>query len=59
MAIHPIAFIRPGFWEIVVIALVVIVVFGARRLPDLGKTIGTAIRNFQRSIKGEDADEQR
>lgn len=47
-------FLRPSIGEILVIALIVLLVFGARRLPDLAKTIGAAIRNFQRSLKGED-----
>lgn len=50
-------FLRPSIGEILVIALIVVILFGARRLPDLGKTIGTAIRNFQRSFKGEDGNE--
>jgi len=56
MTIHIPAFLKPGIWEIVVIALIIVVIFGARRLPDLGKTIGTAVRNFQKSLKGDDAD---
>lgn len=47
-------FLRPSIGEILVIALIVVLVFGARRLPDLAKTLGSAIRNFQRSLKGED-----
>lgn len=53
-----IGFLRPGLGEILVIILVVLVVFGAKRLPELGKTIGQAVRNFQRSMKGEDVDEK-
>ncbi len=37
-----IAFLRPGFWEIAVVALVVVLLFGAKRLPDLARTVGHA-----------------
>lgn len=48
------AFIRPGFWEIVVILLVVLIVFGAGRLPEVGKALGQAIRGFKKSMKDEE-----
>jgi sec-independent protein translocase protein TatA len=41
-----------GATEAVVIGLVVLVLFGATRLPKLGKGIGEGIRNFRSSIKG-------
>ena len=47
---------RPSLGELLLIGLVVAVLFGAKRLPDLGKSLGTAIRNFQRSMKGEEED---
>ena len=40
-----------GAWEIGVIALVVIVLFGTRKLPELGSGLGKAISNFKRSYK--------
>lgn len=45
---------RPSLGEILLVALVVLLVFGARRLPELGRSIGEAIRNFQRGMKGEE-----
>ncbi|MFA4971075.1 MAG: twin-arginine translocase TatA/TatE family subunit [bacterium] len=48
------AFIRPGLWEIIVILLVVLIVFGAGRLPAIGKALGQAIRGFKKSIKDEE-----
>jgi len=48
------AFIRPGFWEVVVILLVVIVIFGAKRLPEIGKALGQAIKGFRKSMKDEE-----
>ena len=37
--------------EIVVVALVVVLLFGTRRLPELGSGLGKAISNFRKSYK--------
>jgi sec-independent protein translocase protein TatA len=37
-------------WEILVILLVVLLLFGAKRLPEMGSSIGKGIREFKRSI---------
>lgn len=39
-----------GFGEIMLIMLVVLLVFGAKRLPEVGASIGKGIREFKRSI---------
>ncbi len=41
-----------GMSELVIILLIVIVIFGASRLPQLGKGLGEGIRNFKGSLKG-------
>ncbi|MDW8363457.1 MAG: twin-arginine translocase TatA/TatE family subunit [Myxococcales bacterium] len=43
-----------GFPELIVILLIVLVVFGARRLPQIGEGIGKAIRNLKRGLQSED-----
>jgi len=40
--------------ELIVILVIVIVVFGATRLPQLGKGLGEGIRNFKDSLKSDD-----
>ena len=40
-----------GLPELLVILLIVILVFGASRLPELGKGIGKGIRNFKDATK--------
>ncbi len=46
-----------GVSELVIILLIVIVIFGATRLPQLGKGLGEGIRNFKSSLKtGDDED---
>jgi sec-independent protein translocase protein TatA len=39
-----------------IIFAIVIIIFGANRLPQLGRGIGSAIRNFKEGIKDETAD---
>ncbi len=45
-----------GVPELLIILAIIIVIFGANRLPGLGKGIGSAIRNFKDGIKDETAD---
>ncbi|MGE5783371.1 MAG: twin-arginine translocase TatA/TatE family subunit [Myxococcales bacterium] len=40
--------------ELIVILIVVLLLFGSRRIADLGKGIGEGIRGFKRGIAGED-----
>jgi len=44
---------RLGPWEIVLIVAVVLILFGPKRLPELGKGIGSFLKNFKKSVKGE------
>ncbi|MBL9013424.1 MAG: twin-arginine translocase TatA/TatE family subunit [Myxococcales bacterium] len=46
----------PGMGELVVILLIVLVVFGANKLPGIGDALGRSIKNFKRASKVEDAD---
>lgn len=39
-----------GFTEILLIAVVVLLLFGAKRLPEVGASIGKGIREFKRSL---------
>jgi sec-independent protein translocase protein TatA len=45
----------PGFWELILILAVVTLLFGGRKLPQLGGAIGESIRNFKRGIKDEES----
>lgn len=42
-----------GFQELVIILLIVVVLFGASRLPQLGRGLGEAISNFKHGLKGD------
>jgi sec-independent protein translocase protein TatA len=43
-----------GTTEILIIALIVIILFGARRIPELAKGLGEGIRNFKAGMKNPD-----
>ncbi|MDH7500885.1 MAG: twin-arginine translocase TatA/TatE family subunit [candidate division NC10 bacterium] len=44
-----------GLTELVVILIIVLVIFGAGRLPQIGSGLGKAIRGFKDAIEGKDA----
>jgi len=43
----------PGMGELVIIFLIVLVLFGAGKIPKIAKDIGSGIREFKKSISGE------
>ncbi|MFH1146849.1 MAG: twin-arginine translocase TatA/TatE family subunit [Pseudomonadota bacterium] len=43
-----------GMQELAIIFLVVLIIFGAGKLPQIGSGIGKGINNFRKSIRGED-----
>ena len=45
-----------GFTEILLILLIVVILFGARRIPEVARGLGEGIRSFRTAIKGQDAD---
>ena len=45
---------RLGLPEMFVILFIVLLIFGANRLPDLAKGIGKSIKNFKEAVKEED-----
>jgi len=44
----------PNSTELVVAFVVLFLLFGAKRLPEIGKNLGEGIRNFKKAISGED-----
>ena len=46
-----------GVWEILILLLVVLLVFGPKRLPEMGRSLGKGMREFKDSISGKDDDE--
>ncbi len=43
-----------GLPEMLLILLIVVIIFGARRLPELGKSLGEGIKNFKKSVTKEE-----
>jgi sec-independent protein translocase protein TatA len=44
-----------GATELVIILAIVVLLFGARRLPEIGSGLGRAIRGFKEGVSGKDA----
>jgi sec-independent protein translocase protein TatA len=44
--------VMPGGWEMVVIALVILLMFGAKKLPELARGLGQGIREFKGAVDG-------
>lgn len=45
-----------SIWHWVIVLLVIILLFGAKRIPELAKSLGSGIKNFKKAVK-EDEDE--
>ncbi|MBC8358967.1 MAG: twin-arginine translocase TatA/TatE family subunit [Candidatus Aminicenantes bacterium] len=44
-------FIGPlGLPELLMIGVIIVIIFGARKLPELGKSLGEGIKNFRKSV---------
>lgn len=48
-----------GFPELLVILAIAFLIFGAKRLPELGAGLGKAIRSFNKGIKGDDSSDDK
>jgi sec-independent protein translocase protein TatA len=43
-----------GPWEIIILVVVLLLVFGSRRLPEIGRSVGKGMREFKNSVTGKD-----
>lgn len=46
-----------GSQELIIILVIVVVLFGAKRLPQLGAGLGKGIKNFKKGINSDDNDQ--
>ncbi len=46
-------FSRIGSTELLIIAIILLILFGGRKLPELGKGLGESVKEFKKSIKKE------
>ena len=49
----------PSFWQILIIVVIVLFIFGPKRIPGLGKSLGEAIRGFRKGIKDEKGEDDK
>jgi len=47
-----------GIWEILLIVLIVALLFGGKKLPELGKGLGDGIKNFKNSLSKDDKESE-
>lgn len=47
-----------GPWEIALILVIILIVFGVGRLPQVGSALGKALRSFQSAKKGDEEEEE-
>ena len=44
----------PGGWELILIILAILLIFGAKKIPEFGKGLGVGIKNFKNALKSEE-----
>lgn len=48
-----------GMGELVVVLLLVVLMFGGKKLPQLGSSLGESIKNFKKGMKGDSDDKDK
>ncbi len=48
-----------GTWEIILIALVILLIFGGKKIPELMKGIGKGMRSFREGVEGKEDKEEK
>jgi len=46
-----------GIWELLILLLVLLLVFGPKRLPEMGRQLGKGMREFKDSVTGDSKDD--
>mgnify|MGYP001465651475 CR=1 FL=1 len=49
---------RMGPWEIALIVVIILIVFGVGKLPQIGGAVGKGLRSFRKAQAGEDEEEE-
>jgi sec-independent protein translocase protein TatA len=47
-----------GIWELLILLLVLLLVFGPKRLPEMGRQLGKGMREFKDSVTGDSNDDE-
>jgi sec-independent protein translocase protein TatA len=48
-----------GPTELIIVLAIILLLFGAKRIPELARGLGTGIREFKRGTRGEEVDEEK
>jgi len=48
-----------GFWELILILLIVLLVFGAAKLPEIGRALGKAMQEFKKATTDSEKKEKK
>ena len=48
-----------GLTEIIILFLIILILFGAKRIPDLFRSIGSSIRGFKKELHSDEQDEEK
>lgn len=51
-------FIKSPTTDLIIVLVIILLIFGPKRLPGLGKHLGTGMREFKESITGQSKDEE-
>ena len=49
----------PSFWQILIVVVIVLFIFGPKRIPGLGKSLGEAIRGFRKGISEDEKNSEK
>ena len=49
---------RIGFTEIIVILVVILLLFGAKRIPELARSLGKGLQEFKKGLKDEEKEKE-
>ena len=51
---YPTGMPNVGPWEVILLLLLALLLFGAKRLPEIGRSVGKGLREFKDSVSGKD-----
>lgn len=46
---------KPGLWELLILLVIILLLFGTKKLRNAGGDIGSAFKNFKKAVKDEDS----
>jgi sec-independent protein translocase protein TatA len=46
----------PSIWQIIIVAIIILLLFGPKRIPGIGKSLGEAIKGFKKGLGDDEID---